>query len=82
MISNATHIAAEMNSGGNSKRATLSLITSDDDTRVEIEMRIEKEPGDGVYLADPPTFDFAIDASELHLAMCAAMLIAKGRIEE
>lgn len=82
MISNATHIAAEMNSGGNSKRATLSLITSDDDTRVEIEMRFEKEPGDGVYLADPPSFSFAIDASELHRAMCAAMLVAKGQVDE
>lgn len=82
MISNATHIAAEMNSGGNSKRATLSFFTSDDDTKVEIEMRFEKEPGDGVYLADPPTFNFAIDASELHRAMCAAMLIAKGQVDE
>jgi hypothetical protein len=82
MISNATHIAAEMITLNNLRRATLSLFTSDDDTKVEIEMRVEKEPGDGVYLADPPSFSFAIDASELHRAMCAAMLVAKGQVDE
>lgn len=82
MITNATHMEAEMNSGDNSKRATLSLTTSDDDTKVEIEMRVEKEPGDGMYLEDPPLFIFSVDAHELHRAMCAAMLVAKGQVDE
>ena len=82
MITNATHMQAEMTTSDEVKRVTVSVCASDDDAHIEIEVRFEKEPGDGVYLADPPTFNFAIDASELHRAMCAAMLIAKGQVDE
>ena len=82
MITNATHMQAEMTTSDEVKRVTVSVCASDDDAHIEIEVRVEKEPGDGVYLADPPTFNFAIDASELNRAMCAAMLIAKGQVDE
>ena len=79
MVTNATHMDAEITSGGEVKRVTVSVCASDDDTHLEIEVR---HNADGVYLVDPPSFTLRIAASELDRAMCAAMIIAKGRVDE
>ena len=81
MITNATHMEAEMTTedvttSDEVKRVTVSVCASDDDTHLEIEVR-----HDGVWLVDSPSFTLRIAASELDRAMCAAMIIAKGRVE-
>lgn len=79
MVTNSTHMEAEMTSGdlGEAKRVTVSVCASDDDTHIEIEVR-----HNGVWLVDEPSFTLRIAASELDRAMCAAMIIAKGRVDE
>ena len=79
MVTNATHMEAEMTNGGEVKRVTVSVCASDDDTHLEIEVR---HNADGVWLVDPPSFTLRIAASELDRAMCAAMIIAKGSASE
>ena len=84
MIHNETHMAAEMTTEDvttpdERKRVTVSVCASDDDAHIEIEVR---HSADGVYLHDPPSFTLRIAASELNRAMCAAMLIAKGQVDE
>ena len=84
MITNATHMEAEMTIGDVTtsdevKRVTVSVCACDDDTHLEIEVR---HSADGVYLSDPASFMLRIAASELNRAMCAAMLIAKGQVDE
>ena len=81
MITNATHMEAEMTTGDPTtsdevKRVTVSVCACDDDAHLEIEVR------HGVYLSDPASFMLRIAASELNRAMCAAMLIAKGQVDE
>ena len=79
MVTNATHMDAEITSGGEVKRVTVSVCASDDDTHLEIEVR---HTADGAYLVDSPSFTLRIAASELDRAMCAATIIAKGRVDE
>jgi hypothetical protein len=79
MVTNATHMEAEMTSGSDVKRVTVSVCASDDDTHLEIEVR---HNADGVWLVDPPSFTLRIAASELDRAMCAATIIAKRGVDE
>ena len=79
MVTNATHMEAEITSGGEVKRVTVSVCAGDDDTHLEIEVR---HTADGAYLVDSPSFTLRIAASELDRAMCAATIIAKGRVDE
>ena len=84
MITNATHMEAEMTTedvttSDERKRVTVSVCASDDDAHLEIEVR---HSADGVYLNDSASFTLRIAASELNRAMCAAMLIAKGQVDE
>ena len=79
MITNATHMQAEMTTSDEVKRVTVSVCASDDDAHIEIEVR---HSADGVYLHDPASFTLRIAASELDRAMCAAMLIAKRQVDE
>ena len=84
MITNATHMEAEMTTGDvmtsdEVKRVIVSVCACDDDAHIEIEVR---HSADGVYLHDPASFTLRIAASELDRAMCAAMLIAKRQVDE
>ena len=78
MVTNATHMEAEMTSGdlGEAKRVTVSVCASDDDTHLEIEVR---HTADGAYLVDSPSFTLR---RRLRAVNLRATIIAKGRVDE